>query len=136
MTWTTEGLGGDAFAEDAGQALGLAGGDGVQKSAEESFLLELEENISVLSELLEEGMDQKDKQNKEEMTTLSGVTSSRQESPPVQSSLGNTSKISPAEKVAPHANLQHSDPIHHLHQTASIHYLHHHPAQGGKEIYY
>ena len=42
--WWTEGLGGDA-----GQALGLAGGE--QKSAEERFLLELEKNISVLSDV-------------------------------------------------------------------------------------
>jgi hypothetical protein len=93
--WWTEGLGGDAPGEDAGQALGLAGG--VQKSAEEMFLLELDENISVLSELVEEGMEQKDKQNKEEVTTISGVPISSQESPPVvqvvQSSLGNTRRV-------------------------------------------
>ena len=46
-------------------------------------------------------MEQKDKQNKKEVTTISGVPSSRQESPPVKSSLGNTCKIAPPEKVAP-----------------------------------
>jgi hypothetical protein len=57
--WWTEGLGGDARVEDAGQALGQARGlaGGVQRSAEERFLLELDENISVLSELMEEGME-------------------------------------------------------------------------------
>ena len=64
--WWTEGLGGDAREEDAGQTLGLAVGG--QKTAEERFLLELDENISVQSELVEEGMEQKDKQNKEEVT--------------------------------------------------------------------
>jgi hypothetical protein len=96
--WWTEGLGGDARGEDADQALGLAGGE--QKSVEERFLMELDENISVLSELVEEGMEQKDKQNKEEITTISGLPS-RQESPPVKCSLGNTKKFAPPENVAP-----------------------------------
>ena len=82
--WWYKGLGGDALGKDAGQALGLAGG--VQRSAEERFLLELDENISELSELVEEGIEQKDKENKEEVTTIS-VAICRQESPPTQNSL-------------------------------------------------
>ena len=97
--WWTEGLGGDARGEDAGQAHGLGGGE--QRSAEERFLLELDENISVLSDLVEEGMERKDKQGKEELTISSGVPCKRQESPPVKSSLGNACKIARPEKVAP-----------------------------------
>ena len=55
----------------------------------------------MLSDLVEEGMEQKDKQNKEEVTSISGVPTSRQESSPVQSSLGNTNKISPTEEGPP-----------------------------------
>jgi hypothetical protein len=46
----------------AGQALKLTGG--VKRIAEERFLLEFDENIAVLSELVEEGMEQKDKQKR------------------------------------------------------------------------
>ena len=121
--WWTEGLVGDAREEDAGQTLGLAVGG--QKTAEERFLLELDENISVQSELVEEGMEQ----NKEEVTPqfLESLAADR------NPHLYRTHWEIPAKSSQlrsfppPHANQQyHSDPIH---------LLHHHHAQGWKEIY-
>ena len=98
--WWTDGLGGDAHEKDADKALGLAGSG--QRSAEERFLFELDKNMSELSELVVwYGMEEKDKQKEEKVNIISGFPCIRQESQAVQSSLGNTSKISCAANVSP-----------------------------------
>jgi hypothetical protein len=93
--WCSDGLEGDGADQASDHVHGL--------DIEERFLLHLEENISLLSQLVEECQEQKDNQNKDDVPVFSVSSNNMQELSP-QCTLGMAGILPPSEMVLPMIN--------------------------------
>jgi hypothetical protein len=102
--WCSDGLEDDGADKASDHVPRLTG---VDSSIEERFLLQLEENISLLSQLVEECQEQKYIQNKD---VFSASSNNIQELPSPQYSLGMAGILPPSEMVLPMTNYSTAHP--------------------------
>ena len=128
--WCSDGLEGDGADQASDHVHGLTG---VYSSIEERFLFQLDENISLLSQLVEECQEQTYIQNKD---VFSASSNNIQELPSPQYSLGMAGILPPSEMVLPMTNYSTAHPsttICTMMPSTTSTFTHHSKYKGGKK---